>query len=204
VTRAKPPVTVSRETKERLDIYLALLRKWSPKINLVARGTLEDAWTRHIIDSAQLLPLVMPATQRLADLGSGAGFPGLVIAIIATETRPNLNVTLVESDQRKATFLRTVARETSVAVQIRAERIEKGPDLAAQTITARALAPLPRLLDLAARHLAPGGQMLFLKGQTWATELSEAQAEWTFSYTPHKSKTSTDAVILEIRDLSHV
>ena len=114
---------VSRETLERLDVYADLLRRWTRKINLVSKGSLEGLWTRHFLDSAQLLTLAPESSVSWADLGSGGGFPGAVVAVLAAETRPDLKVTLVESDQRKAVFLRTVLRETGVAGDVLTARI---------------------------------------------------------------------------------
>ena len=156
-------LNVSRETTARLDAYAALLAKWNPAINLVARSTMTDFWTRHILDSAQLFDLAPPGARHWADLGSGAGLPGLVIAILAPERTLDLRVTLIDSDQRKAAFLIAALRETGVRAEVRAERIEDLAPLGADIITARALAPLPVLLAYAERHLSAGGAALFPK-----------------------------------------
>ena len=160
---------VSRETLERLERYAALLRKWQPRINLVGRSTLDDVWRRHMLDSAQLLPLMPDGARRLVDLGSGAGFPGLVLAILGVP-----EVHLIESDGRKAAFLSEVSRETSTPVQIHVSRIEDTPPLIADVITARALAPLSRLVELASRFAGEHTVMLFPKGQDVDRELTEA------------------------------
>lgn len=193
---------VSRETIARLTRFVALLGKWNPKINLVSAATLPEVWTRHILDSLQVYDLAGVADGHWVDLGTGGGFPGLVAAIVATEEAPDLRVTLVESDQRKAAFLATVLRETGVAADLRAERIEAVPPLAATILSARALAPLDRLLHHAARHLAPGGRALFPKGQSHAEEIAEALASWRFRVQKHPSRTDSQAVILEIGDIS--
>lgn len=195
---------VSRETSERLATYAALLRKWNPAINLVSKSSLADLQTRHFADSAQLFALCPPEAQHWADLGSGGGFPGLVIAILAAEAMPELKVTLVESDVRKAAFLSTVARETGVRASVVAERIESLPPLAADVLSARALAPLPQLLAFAERHLAPNGRALFPKGATHRAELAESLADWRFDLREHPSKTDAQAVILEIEGVSRV
>jgi 16S rRNA (guanine527-N7)-methyltransferase len=195
---------VSRETLARFDRYAALLEKWNPAINLVSKSTLAEMWTRHLLDSAQIFDLCPPDAQSWADLGSGGGFPGLVVAILAAERAPDLRVTLVESDVRKATFLNTVAREVGVSVMIRPDRIESLSPLASDVLSARALAPLDQLLSFAARHLAPGGLALFPKGASYADELAKARANWAFSVEETQSKTDPNAVILGIKGLAHV
>ena len=195
---------VSRETLARLDRYAALLEKWNPAINLVSKSTLADLWTRHFLDSAQIFDLCPPGARVWADLGSGGGFPGLVIAILAAGRAAGIRVTLVESDVRKATFLNTVAREVGVAVDIRPERIELLPPLAADVLSARALAPLDQLLAFAARHLDVGGVALFSKGAAHADELAKARLNWAFSVEETQSKTDPNAVILGIKGLAHV
>ena len=201
---AAEALDVSRETSARLERYVALLRKWNPAINLVSRATLEDAWNRHIVDSAQVFDLLPGGAAHRADLGSGGGFPGMVVAILAAEKAPDLRVTLVESDARKAAFLAAVARETGVAARIEAARIESLQPLAADVLSARALAPLPQLLGFAARHLAPGGTAIFPKGAAHEAEIAEALASWRFDLHKHPSKTDPNAVLLEIRGVSHV
>lgn len=193
---------VSRETYDRLAGFVALLEKWNPRINLVSAATLPEVWDRHILDSLQVFDLAGVTAGNWADLGTGGGFPGLVVALVAVEEAPDLRVTLVESDQRKAAFLATVLRETAVTAQVRAERIESLPPLAATVLSARALAPLPRLIDHAARHLAPGGKALFPKGQAHAQEVEQALASRRFRVQKHPSRTDSQAVILEIEDIS--
>lgn len=193
---------VSRETFERLAAFVALLEKWNPKINLVSAGTLAQVWTRHILDSLQLFDLAQADTGHWVDLGTGGGFPGLVVALVAQDEAPDLRITLVESDQRKAAFLATALRAAGAAAQVRAERIEGLPPLGATILTARALAPLPRLLDYAARHLAPNGRAFFPKGQMVEAELEQALASHRFRYQKHPSRTDSQAVILQIEDIS--
>jgi 16S rRNA (guanine527-N7)-methyltransferase len=195
---------VSRETADRLILYERLVRQWTPRINLVSRASLDDLWTRHFADSAQLLALAPDDAKSWADLGSGGGFPGAVIAILAAEKMPRLSVTLVESDTRKATFLRTVFRETGVKATVRPGRIEEVESLGADVVSARALAPLDKLLVFVERHLAVGGKALLPKGAQWQKEVDIAQKSWTFSCEIHKSMTDPSAVILQIGDLSHV
>jgi len=197
-------LNVSRETSERLDSYAALLGKWNAAINLVSKSSLADLRTRHFADSAQLLALCPPTARHWADLGSGGGFPGLVIAILAAESLPDLSVTLVESDGRKAAFLSAVVRETGIRTTVVADRIESLAPLAADVLSARALAPLPQLLTFAEQHLAPKGRALFPKGATHRSEVAESLAEWRFDLREHPSKTDAHAVILEIEGVSRV
>ncbi len=197
-------LNVSRETDERFNRYRALLEKWNPRINLVSRSTLVDVWTRHFVDSAQLMGLCPAGVRHWADLGSGGGFPGLVVAVLAAELAPQMRVTLVESDQRKATFLWTVARDLKIAPEIITGRIEEIPNLEADLISARALAPLDQLLGLAFRHLLPGGVALLPKGIGHAREISDALALWRFDVQKYPSRTDPGAVILKIEGLSRV
>lgn len=191
---------VSRETLDRLILYAALLEKWQKAVNLVARATLDDVWTRHMLDSAQLAPLIPAGAARLLDLGSGAGFPGLVLAIMT-----GLPTRLIESDAKKGTFLREVARQAGAAVTVETVRIEAAAAAdPADVITARALAPLDSLLGYAARFLAPGGVCLFLKGQSWEEELTRARATWTMASTTHPSVTNPQSIILKLEDPRHV
>lgn len=195
---------VSRETMERLDLHLDLVRRWTARINLVAPSTLEDAWLRHIVDSAQLLSESWPFGGRWLDLGSGAGFPGLVIAILLQEHDPAARVTLVESDRRKATFLRQAAQATQIPVTVLAERAESLEPLSAQIITARALAPVDRLCALASPHLVPGGELRLLKGKGAEEEIDRARAAWSFDLHRAPSVTEPQASVLILRNLHHV
>ena len=192
---------VSRETLEKLRAYADLIRKWTPKINLVAKSTLSDLEDRHIWDSAQVYA---PHDGAWADFGAGGGMPGVVIAVLAQADDQGLSVTLVESDQRKATFLRTCARELDVPINVVARRIEDVPPLGANTISARALAPLHALLGHAHQHLAPAGTCFFQKGARWQDEVASALENWRFSYEAMQSKTNTEAVVLKIKDITRV
>ena len=169
---------VSRETLERLDAFAALVSKWSARINLISRKTLPEIWSRHILDSAQIFDLKPEHAAHWLDIGSGGGFPGIVIAILAAETNPNLKISLIESDLRKCVFLRTAVRELGLAATVLNTRAEDGPALSADVISARALAPLDTLLALSHRHLAPGGVMLFPKGRENEAELRKALETW--------------------------
>ncbi|EEX09053.1 16S rRNA methyltransferase GidB [Ruegeria lacuscaerulensis ITI-1157] len=194
-------LNVSRETLDRLRLYVDLLEKWNRKINLVSRSTLSEAWSRHILDSIQVFQQV-DHFDRWVDLGSGGGFPGLVCAVIATESWPDAQFTLVESDQRKSAFLRTVIRETGANCTVVSKRIEAVDRLEADVLSARALADLPTLLSYCERHLRQDGVALFPKGANWKKELAEAQQEWNFSAEPIKSLTEPQAVILKIKGVS--
>lgn len=195
-------MNVSRETTAQLEAFAALLIKWNPAINLVAKSTLPDLWSRHILDSAQLFDLCPSKARSWVDLGSGGGFPGMVVAILAHGGGSDLRVTLVESDQRKATFLRTVARETGVVVSIHSERAETLAPQGADVVSARAFAPLPLLLSHAYRHLTTTGVAFLPKGAQADTEVAEALASWAFQVQKTPSKTDPQAVILSIKGLT--
>jgi 16S rRNA (guanine527-N7)-methyltransferase len=193
-------VPVSRETAERLSAYVALIRKWQPAENLISPKTLPEIWKRHIADSAQLVQL-FPHAKRWLDLGSGAGLPGLVVAILLGNGG---QVHLVESNQRKCAFLRAVVRETGATAIVHEGRIE---DVLAKwsepvdRMTARALAPLAELLRLAAPVMGRGVPAAFMKGQEWRGEVAEAQSAWQFELLPHESRTGEGSVILDISAL---
>ena len=159
-----------------MERWGARLAKWNSRINLVAPGTLDDFWVRHALDSAQIVPLIAEDARTLADFGSGAGFPGLAVAIDAKHRGLPRHVHLIESAGKKASFLRTVIRELELPATVHRERIEAVPPLQADTITARAFAPLTRMVPLARRHLHPGGQLVLLKGERLDDELRAMEA----------------------------
>jgi 16S rRNA (guanine527-N7)-methyltransferase len=185
---------VSRETLARLEAYAGLLREWSAHINLVGATTLDDLWRRHFLDSAQLLHYVPAGTRSLIDLGSGAGFPGLVLAISGVP-----GVELVEADARKCAFLREAARITAAPVIIRNARIEALPAHVVDVVTARGCAPLDRLLVLAQRFIGPDTVCLFPKGERVEHELAAARQAWTMDLTRHASRSDPRGVILCLR-----
>ena len=193
------PVALTPEATERLSTFAALLRQWNRRINLVAPADIDDLWRRHILDSAQLAELIPPAPDSFADLGSGAGFPGLVLAIVSG--RP---VHLVESDQRKAAFLREAARLTGAAATIHAVRAEAVALPPQALVTARALAPLPTLLAWAAPLLAADGICLFPKGRGVEAELTAAAAGWHMRVERLSSRLEPGATILRISDIHRV
>jgi 16S rRNA (guanine527-N7)-methyltransferase len=188
---------VSRETLERLKAYAALLEEWSARINLVGRSTLDDLWRRHFFDSAQLVRLLPAEVNSLIDLGSGAGFPGLVLAILGVP-----NVELVEADSRKATFLREAGRVTGADVIIRGCRIEAVAPHAVDVVTARACAPLDRLLTLGERFIGPSTRCLFLKGARAEEELTEARKAWTMMVARHPSHADPDGSVLFLQQVA--
>jgi 16S rRNA (guanine527-N7)-methyltransferase len=184
---------VSRETLARLEAYADLLTRWSARINLVGRDTLADLWRRHMLDSAQLCPLAPNYAQTLIDLGSGAGFPGLVLAILGAR-----GVELVEADSRKAAFLREAVRVTGANLTIRACRIAAVPPHPVDVVTARALAPLDRLLDLASPFVAPRTVCLFPKGEKAGEELTIARKHWTMTASMHHGIADPRGIVLRL------
>lgn len=180
-----------------LDAYATLLTRWNERINLVSPRDLPRLWERHIDDAAQLIPLIPPGTRRIVDLGSGAGLPGLILASLS-----GLETHLVERDQRKAAFLREAARVTGAPATVHAADAATLPPLEADLVTARALAPLPILLPLATRHLAPGGTCLFPKGATVEAELTAAAEGWTMRIERFPSRTDPAATILRLTEVA--
>ena len=195
-------VDVSRETFDALQAYEALVLRWTPAINLVSKNTVADLWSRHIADSAQVFAAVPTESVRSwVDLGSGGGFPGLVVAILARELQPGLQVTLVESDLRKATFLRQAAQSLKLSVVVHSARIETLALQEADVLSARALAPLSDLLRYAERHLRAGGVAVFPKGARFASELEDARKLWTFDVDTQPSLSDSEAALLVIRNI---
>jgi 16S rRNA (guanine527-N7)-methyltransferase len=184
--------------RRRLETYAALLEKWQKKINLVGKATLDDPWRRHFLDSAQLFPLIPENAATLMDLGSGAGFPGLVLAAL----RPELTVTLIDSDARKGVFLREAAREMGVPVTVLTGRIEAATPMPADVVTSRALAPLATLLSYAHPFRKAGTTCLFLKGKRVQDELTAAREEWTMSASVTPSLSDPQGAIVRITDFS--
>ena len=190
-------IDVSRETMDRLAAYVALVEKWQQRVNLVSASTLPDIWMRHIWDSAQLAPLVPAGTGRIVDVGSGAGFPGLVLAALC-----DAELHLVESDQKKAVFLQTVIRETGIRAIVHNRRIESLPPIGADIVTARALASLERLFELLEAQLGPGTRCLFLKGARAKAELAALDTRSDIIRRLHPSLTNPEAFVVELTLLS--
>lgn len=198
-------MTVSRETEGKLQAFMELLKKWTPKINLIAPNSVEDAWSRHFLDSAQTFKHRNTDEGLWVDFGSGGGFPGLVCAVLAETRCADLQFRMIESDARKGVFLRTVIRELELAnASVLVQRVERVDPLGADVVSARALASVNDLLPMTKLHLKPSGQALFLKGEKWEKEVADARESWNFSMRPHKSETNTMAAILEIGDIFHV
>jgi 16S rRNA (guanine527-N7)-methyltransferase len=193
-------VPVSHETLERLDRFADLLRRWQSAVNLIAASTVPNLWTRHIADSLQILDHA-PGARRWMDLGSGAGFPGLVIAI-ALADRPGAMVDLVERDSRKAAFLREAARTADAPVKVHAKRVEdvvQHIDNQIEIVTARALAPMPELILLCEPLLAKGAKGIFLKGQYVDKELTDATKSWQIDFDVVPSRTDPRGRIVIVR-----
>lgn len=187
---------VPDDTLDRLEVYLKTLKKWQKAINLVGPKTLQDPWRRHLLDCGQIASEIQPG-QRVVDLGSGAGLPGLIIAIMQ-----DADVHLVESDQRKSTFLREAARTTGTKTTVHTERAEKLLPLDADVVTARALAPLPRLLPWVHRHLKKGGNSYLLKGSDVDQELTLAAKEWTMTTSRKPSVSDPSGTVLHVSALA--
>ena len=195
-------INVSRETMDRLEFFAALAKKWNPSINLVARSTLADLWDRHIVDSAQVYRFAPQNAVHWVDIGSGGGFPGIVVAAMAKELSPNTKFTLIESDQRKSTFLRTAARELDLKLTVLADRIEHAPPQSADVLSARALSSLDALFPMILRHLGPNAVSILPKGKTFADEITQAKQHWDFDIVAHTSMTEPDARILVVKDIT--
>lgn len=194
---------VSRESLTRLRQYVDLLLRWQQRVNLIGPATIASVWDRHIHDSLQLLPLLPPDTTAIAELGSGAGIPGLVVAIAA-----NLEAHLYESNAKKSAFLREAIRLTGTKASvhnIRLESLRSKSDLPkVQCVMARALAPLPLLLDHAEPFLKSGAIGLFHKGQDVDLELTEATKYWTLTVSKHQSAVDSRGVILDVKEATRV
>ncbi|AXS38807.1 16S rRNA (guanine(527)-N(7))-methyltransferase RsmG [Breoghania sp. L-A4] len=195
-------ISVSRETRERLEAYVALLRRWQPAQNLVSASTLDAVWTRHVADSAQLYRLA-PDARRWIDFGSGAGFPGLVTAILLAgkADASGAMVHLVESNQRKVAFLRTVIRETGIPATVHAGRIDsvtKDWSEPIDAVSARALADLDQLCGFAQGFVARGARAFFHKGREYRAEIEKASHAWELDLVEKVSLVDPDSVILEV------
>lgn len=191
-----PPVDVSRETSDRLRNYTALLLRWNSRINLIGPSAPDEVWERHVLDSLQLAPM-LAGVARAVDLGSGAGLPGLVLAIAT-----GVPFTLVEADRRKAAFLTEAARQTAAPVTVLSQRAEHLQIPPAPAVTARALAPLRILLGLAQPLLAEGGFCLFPKGARADEELTDAATEWQMNVQRFASRTSPQSSIFRISEIA--
>lgn len=189
-----PPFPVSRETLHRLEVYEDLLIKWSEKMNLVSRETLPQIWTRHFWDSAQISSHVGDFHSSVVDLGSGAGFPGMVLAAMGHE-----RMTLVEKDKKKISFLKNVSAHLNLSVALIPDRFEAISPFVCDVVVSRACAPLELLLSYSQTFTGPHSRCIFLKGQGWQDELNEALQTYVFEWDVHSSVTQENAKILIIK-----
>lgn len=195
--------TVSRETFQSLQQFERQFQKWNRRINLAAPSTIPVLWDRHVLDSAQLAGL-KPDAKHWLDLGSGGGFPGAVMAVLLKD-RPGSRCDLVESNRKKTAFLSTVMAEMQAPARVHARRIEDMYAVipACEIVTARALAPLPRLLEFAAPWSEAGAICLFHKGRDYQSEVQESRDAWSFDLIEHPSRIDADGVVLEIAHIRH-
>jgi len=184
----------------RLKAYVGLLEDWNARHNLVSPVSLADVWNRHVWDSAQLARYIPDSARTLADLGSGAGFPGIVLAELL---RGRVQVTLFEATTKKCHFLEAVRDRLSLDIRVRNERMETAPRQIFDVATARACAPLDKLLGYAQNFLGPESMCLFLKGQNVGAELTQARNSWKMKVLQHPSLTDPSGMVLEIRELAH-
>lgn len=193
---------VSRETVGKLEKFAELLREWNQKMNLVSRNSLEVLWERHILDSAQLINYIPVTVRRLLDIGSGAGFPGIVLAIIMQEKMPDAEITLVESITKKTVYLKDVCERLNLSnVNIVNDRVENIDIKGVDVITARAVAALDVLCRYAAKFSSGSTESLFLKGQSYNDEIVSAQKNWDFKSQIFTNRYCNDGVILKISRL---
>jgi 16S rRNA (guanine527-N7)-methyltransferase len=192
---------VSRETLARVQSYLGVLDAWRDRINLIGPGEGRHLWRRHVLDSLQLVGQIPGDAIKIVDLGSGAGFPGLLIACAMAE-RSGASVTLVEKSVRKSQFLQAAIAEVGLPARVSNARIEEAPRERYDLLTARALAPLPKLLGYAEVWLKPSGKALLMKGRDTAAELAEARADWTFEMSDWASLSSPEGRVLEISSIN--
>lgn len=190
-------INVSHETFEKLSLYHDLLLKWQPKINLVGPDTISDSWNRHFLDSLQLLKYIPDPSKKIIDMGSGAGFPGMALAICGAT-----NVHLVESDGKKISFLKEVARITETKLSIHHSRIEDKPTGEGDIIVSRALTHINRLLQLSSFFVSHETNCLFHKGRNWSIEIDEAKKHWVFDHTSYPSVTDAQGVVLHLSSIA--
>lgn len=185
-----------KHLEEKIQLYCDLLIKWNSSINLIGRATIDEITDRHVLDSLQLLEYIPDKMIRVADLGTGAGLPGVLLAIGGC-----LNISLIESDQKKCTFLREVKRRLDLPYEVVCSRIEKLNESHYDLVVSRALASLNTLLIWSQPLLKEGGKMLLLKGERYMDEIQEAQEQWSFDYNSFKSKTGCGGVVLEVKNI---
>jgi 16S rRNA (guanine527-N7)-methyltransferase len=193
---------VSRETFSKLEVYASALEKWNPSINLVSKTTLVEKWNRHFLDSLQLHEIAPANVNSWADIGSGAGFPGLALAILYADINPETKFTCIESDARKCAFLRNTARLVGIDMRVITERVESVDNFQADVVSARALATIDQLLSYSGNILPANGTCLFLKGQACDKELAEAKQNFRFDATKQPSHTAPDAWMVKLTGIS--
>ena len=194
-------IDVSRETYIDLETFQNMVLEWNNKFNLISKSSAEDIWNRHILDSLQLLKFINDKAEKLYDFGSGAGFPGMVLAIAIKDIFPNLKVSLMESIRKKAIFLNEVKTKLNLDVDIYNERVENLKLPKADIITSRAMASLEKLLNYAYPFCKKETELLFLKGKTWEDEIKTALNKWKFDYEAFESITDKDGKILFIKNI---
>jgi len=194
-------VDVSRETIDKIETVVELLDEWRRKMNLIGPTEMDHIWRRHILDSLQLAPLIA-AQGVTVDLGAGSGFPGLVLA--AGLTAPNAEIVMIETVGKKCAFLREAVRAADLKAHVRQGRVENVRDIAAACVTARAFAPLSKLLEYAEKWLGKGAYAVLPKGRRWQEELTQAQECWKFAYQVIPSMSGGDGAILKISEVSRV
>jgi 16S rRNA (guanine527-N7)-methyltransferase len=192
-------VDVSRETMDDLQAFAQLVLKWTPRINLISAKSEAEIWDRHIVDSVQIYRHVPVIVEQWVDIGSGGGFPGIVAAILGKSHHPDAHYTLIESDQRKATFLRTVIRELGLSASVKDRRAEELPSVGADIVSARALGTLSMLLPLIVRHVHPEGTAILHKGRQADGEIAEARLGWRFDLEEVPSLTDPEGRLLLIQ-----
>lgn len=193
---------VSRETISKLKTYEATLKEWQNRFNLVSKNSLSDAWSRHFLDSVQLIKYVPESTKRLYDFGSGAGFPGMVLAILASEKMPNLKITLIESIKKKTLYLNAVQELCGVNVDIINDRVENLKLPQADVITSRAMCDLTKLFSYAYKFSNKKTIMIFPKGKSFQTEIEDAKKHWAFDCKVETNEMCNEGVILVVNNLS--
>lgn len=193
---------VSRETLEKLDHFADRLERWTKSINLVARGSLDQTWQRHIHDSYQLYDHIPEDSVNLVDIGSGGGLPALVLAIVDQATGQRRKFTLIESDARKSAFLSLITRELGLNAAVLTERSESASPQAGDLVTSRAFAPLERMMPHLDLHLKPGGHALLLKGSKAIEEVEEAKRSWNFTLELIPSITNAEAHIVKLSQIT--
>ena len=195
---------VSHETLDRLRIFESLVKKWTKAINLVSKGDSSKIWERHILDSAQIYPYLPKSPAIYSDFGSGGGFPSIVLAALLYEEDPNIEIHLIESDGRKAAFLRTALRELKIPGMVWGKRVQEVKLSPARVVSARAVAPLVDLLSMAQPLINKETICFFPKGVNWKKEVEDARKHWSFDLKAINSRTQSDAIILELGSIERV